>query len=183
MKKIILSTFATILIISVSFAQKEKQKNSEPQFKWYTIQEATKLCKTQPKKIFVDVYTDWCGWCSKMSATTFSDSIIKRYMAANFYPVKLNAEQKDTIVFNGNTYVNPDPHSPRSSHQLAVTLLKGQMSYPSFIILNEKLTVLTIIKGYQTSKELEPVLHYFAENAQEKMIYDKYLGSFKSSFK
>ncbi|MEI6122604.1 MAG: DUF255 domain-containing protein [Bacteroidota bacterium] len=182
MKKIIMSSLAILITISFSMAQKQQKKLTEIQFKWYTIEEATNLCKTHPKKIFIDIYTDWCGWCTKMTTTTFSDSIIKRYMALYYYPVKFNAEQKDTIAFNGNTYVNPNPNSPRSSHQLAISLLKGQMSYPSFIILNEKLEILNIIKGYRTSKELEPILHYFAENAQTKMVFEKYVLNFKGSF-
>ncbi len=35
--------------------------------KWLSWEEAAKLAETDknPKKIFVDVYTDWCGWCKK----------------------------------------------------------------------------------------------------------------------
>ena len=35
---------------------------------WLSWDEAVKRAQTDevPKKIFVDVYTDWCGWCKKM---------------------------------------------------------------------------------------------------------------------
>ncbi len=183
MKKITLISFALLFMISASFGQKKKQTETVAVFKWMTIEEAAALNKTHPKKIFIDVYTDWCGWCTKMVKETFSDSIIKQYMAENFYTVKLNAEQKDSIVFNGKTYRNPSANTPRSSHQLAISLLQGQMSYPSFIFLNEKLETLTMVKGYRTAKEFEPILHYYAENNKDKMTFDKYLETFKGSFK
>jgi len=118
-----------------------------------------------------------------MDASTFADSIIKSYMAQYYYPVKLNAERKDTVVFNGNTYVNPNPTSTRSSHQLAISLLQGRMTYPSFVILNEKFEILNTIMGYKTAKDLEPILHFFGENAYEKSTYQNYIGTFSGSVK
>ncbi|MCK9612099.1 MAG: DUF255 domain-containing protein [Bacteroidales bacterium] len=178
MKKILLTSLAILFVISFGFAQKNKTQV----FKWYTFEEAIKLNKKHPKKLFIDIYTDWCGWCKKMDASTFSDEIIKNYMKEHFYPVKLNAERKDTVVFNGNTYVNPNPNASRSSHQLAAALLQGRMSYPSFVILDEKLEILNTIMGYKSAKDLEPILHFFGEDAHEKLTYQKFIETFSGSF-
>lgn len=176
MKKIFLSLLSVMMLVSFTFAQ--KNKNKPVVFKWYSFEEALELNKKNPKKIFVDVFTDWCGWCKKMDASTFSDSIIKSYMAAHYYPVKLNAERKDTVLFNGSYYVNPSPESSRSTHQLATALLQGRLSYPSFVILNEKFEILNTIIGYKSAKELEPILHFFGDNAHEKTTYAKFLETF-----
>jgi len=181
MKKIAFTSLSILMLVSFTFAQKNKNKSVV--FKWYSFEEAVELNKKDPKKIFVDVFTDWCGWCKKMDASTFADSIIKSYMAQYYYPVKLNAERKDTVVFNGNTYVNPNPTSTRSSHQLAISLLQGRMTYPSFVILNEKFEILNTIMGYKTAKDLEPILHFFGENAYEKSTYQNYIGTFSGSVK
>ena len=71
---------------------------------WITWDEAVKLNASNPKKVFVDVYTDWCGWCKRMDATTFKDPKVVEYISNNYYAVKLDAEQKDDIVFQGNTF-------------------------------------------------------------------------------
>jgi len=44
-----------------------------------------------PKKLFIDVYTDWCGWCKKMDVSTFKNAEVIREMNENFYAVKLDA--------------------------------------------------------------------------------------------
>jgi len=79
--------------------------------------------------------------------------------------VKFNAERKDTVTFNDKQYMNPNPAGTRSSHQLASELLAGRMSYPSFILLDEKLNKITVVPGYRKAPEFESILHWIGENA------------------
>jgi thioredoxin-related protein len=149
--------------------------------KWLTFQEAEELNKKQPKKILIDVYTNWCGWCKKMDAETFTNPLIIDYVNKYYYAVKLNAEMKDSIVVNGKTYKNPG--GPKASHELAVALLNGKMSYPSFVYLDEGFNMLTPVPGYQTPKDLEPILKYFGENAYQSMKWPEYQKVFVSGLK
>jgi len=36
---------------------------AQNRIKWNTWEEAIEKSKKEKRKIFVDVYTDWCGWC------------------------------------------------------------------------------------------------------------------------
>ncbi|HTB31563.1 MAG TPA: DUF255 domain-containing protein, partial [Bacteroidia bacterium] len=40
---------------------------------WVNFDEAVKLNEKHPRKILIDVYTQWCGWCKKMDASTYTD--------------------------------------------------------------------------------------------------------------
>ena len=47
-------------------------------FKWYTVNEALTLQAQTGKKMFIDVYTTWCGPCKMLDANTFSNTEIKK---------------------------------------------------------------------------------------------------------
>ena len=40
---------------------------------WLTWEEAMEKMEVEKRKIFVEVYTDWCTWCRKMDETTLID--------------------------------------------------------------------------------------------------------------
>ena len=131
MKSIItlcISVFISIIIFAQTIAPTPNQVN------WMSFEEAIKLHEENPKTILIDMYTDWCGWCKKMDAETFSNPQIASYINANFYPVQFNAEGTDTVEYKGKSYVNLNT-GRRSSHQLAQELMGGRMSYPQLYIL------------------------------------------------
>jgi thioredoxin-related protein len=130
--------------------------------KWYSFAQAATLVRQTPKKILVDTYTDWCGWCKKMDATTYKDPRVVAYLNANFYPVKLNAEQKEDIILGKDT-LRFIPSGQRGYHQLAAILLNNQLGYPCTTLLNEKLQMVAIVPGYQTSLMLMPWLQYMVK--------------------
>lgn len=148
----------------------------EPTLKWYTWEEAAALNKTAPKKIFVDVYTDWCGWCKRMDRSTFSDPKVMEYMAANFYAVKLNAEQKADIQFNGETFKFVDNGGGRGVHTLAYALLDGKMGYPSMVYLNEKYERIMISPGYKEVDDMLKELKFAAEEKYKDTSWEDYRG-------
>ena len=99
---------------------KEDGKN----VKWMTFDEAieataqAQAAGKKPKKIFIDIYTDWCGWCKKMDSETFEYPPISAYLNAHFYPVKFNAEQKEMIQFAGKDFKFV-PNGRRGYHEIS----------------------------------------------------------------
>jgi thioredoxin-related protein len=126
-----------------------------------------KKLNSPPKKIFLDIYTGWCGWCKKMDATTFKNPVVVKAMNTYYYPVKLDAEMSDTITFNNHTFSNPNPKpikGRRGTHQLAASLLDNQMSYPSYVIMDENTSRMTIYKGYKKEGDMLSILTFFGTN-------------------
>jgi thioredoxin-related protein len=183
----VLTVILVTIVLNSSVAQNKNKEKKEPKvdkINWYSFEDAYQLNKKKQKKIFIDVYTDWCGWCKKMDAETFTNPVIIEYMSRHFYCVKLDAERKDTVIIDGVTFVNPSPSGKRASHQLAVELLKGKMSYPSYVFLNEKSQWMTVLAGYQPAKEFEIYLHYFGDGAYDKQIpFDDFKASFTGEIK
>lgn len=154
--------------------------NAQEEINWMSFEEAIAAIEEEPKHIFIDVYTDWCGWCKKMDASTFKDPVIVELMNEHYYAVKLDAEQKDTIFFMDNAFINPDPDGRRSTHQMAQALLKGKLSYPSFVFLNDKTEWLTVVNGYRKAPEMEMVLSYFGESIYEEKNWEQFMEGFVS---
>jgi thioredoxin-related protein len=141
--------------------------------KWMTIEEALEKSKTEKKKIFIDVYTDWCGWCKEMDKTTFKDPEIVSYLNEKYYAVKFNAEQTGDVVYQDKTY-KFKKQGGRGVHELAAQLLNNRLSYPSFVILNEQQEVIQPIPGYQNAQKLDIILHYFGTDNHKKTPWEKY---------
>lgn len=132
------------------------------------------------KKVYVDVYTQWCGWCKKLDATTFAHPEIIAYMNSVFLPVKLDAERTDTVRVNQQVFVNPGSASgKRGTHQIAVALLNGKMSYPSCTFLDEQGKVITVVPGYMDAGTFEALLHFIGEDAYKSMTWESFQDWFK----
>ena len=151
--------------------------SQDAKIKWYTFQEAIELNKKEPRKIFIDVYTDWCGWCKKMDANTFRNHKIIKILNERFYAVKFNAEQKQDILFNGKTF-KFIANGRRGYHELAAALLNNKLSYPSIAYLNEDNQLLTSVPGYQTPESLEPILMFLSEDAFKTETFQSYKKKF-----
>lgn len=133
------------------------------------------------KKIFIDMYTGWCGWCKRMDGTTFKDANIVKYMNENYYNIKFDAESRDTINFNNHQFTNSEPsfiksnpNSRGKTHLFAHSLLDGSLSYPSYVILDENLSRLMIYKGFKDAETLFGILLFFSTNQYK--FYHNYLN-------
>ncbi len=171
--------FRILLILASVLFGFEINAQSVPKIKWYTIQEAEALSKQNPKKIMIDVYTDWCGWCKKMDAETFSNPVIAEFVNNNYYAVKLNAESTEDITFKGYTYKFVEQNG-KGYHELAAGLLNGRLSFPSIAYLNEKLELLGAVPGYKGPADMESLLNYIAEEKFLTQSLSEYQQTFKS---
>lgn len=168
-----------ILFINASFSTWAQEE-----IRWMTWDEmvAQREKDEVKKKVFIDFTTGWCGWCKKMDATTFMDPSIIQYMNEKYYPVKFDAETRDTIEFNGHSFTNSEPSFIKSApnargktHWFAYSILDGAMSYPSYVLLDENLTRLSIYPGYKSQEELIGILVFFASNQYK--YYHNYLNN------
>lgn len=172
----------TVLIISlVTFSVTPLAAQNGGKVQWYTIEEAEKLAERSPRPLFIDTYTDWCSWCKKLDSDTFSNPVIAEILNTKFYAVKFNAEGKDAVTFKGNKFINDGKNG--KTHQLAIALLQGKMGYPSVVFFNEKIELLTVVPGYKTAKDMEPILVFFADKVYESKKFDEFTASFKGLVK
>lgn len=147
---------------------------------WMSWDQAVERAQTDenPKKIFIDVYTDWCGWCKKMDKDTFQHPDVATYMADNFYMVKMDGEGKEPIEFKGQTY-NFVPSGRKGYHEFTAALMQGRMSYPTTIFLDEEMNMLSPVPGYQKPEPFLNIARYFGDNIYLEKDWQTYSGQSK----
>jgi thioredoxin-related protein len=186
-KKILLAlSVATLVVLAESFINTIQAPADELKgpVHWYTFSEAVALQKKKPKMILVDVYTSWCGPCKLMSANTFGNEVIAKYLNENFYPVKFNAETRDSVAFNGAVFKNRNPKgTPRPVHDFAASILDGKLVYPSVVFLNENIQRVQIVTGYYKADQFEPMMKFFGSGKYKDTKYEDFQKSFVPEIK
>ncbi len=149
--------------------------------KWMSFEQAVEKSKTEKRKIFIDVYTDWCGWCKVMDKNTFSEAEVAKILNEKFYPVKLDAEQTADITFQGTTFKFV-PYGNKGTHQLAMALLNNQMSYPTVVFLNDDFSMIQPLAGYQKAEEFHKIAQFIGEDHFKKMKWTEFQAVYKSPY-
>lgn len=176
-----MKTFSILFLLAIiSFSFKTKETvDAENEINWMSWEQVQEAQKKEPKKVFVDVYTNWCGWCKRMDATTFKSQEVVNYINEHYYAVKFDAEQRETIVFKGRKYHYTKSGS-RGYNELATSLLSGTMSFPMTVFLDENLDVLTTVNGFLEPKDIDPIISFFATDSFLKQKWSQYEKNYKS---
>ncbi len=130
-------------------------------FSQNAFEDALKKAAAENKRVVVDVYTDWCGWCKKMDAEAYSNDEVKKLLEENFVVYKLNAEGKDKLTYNGKKYTEEE-----LSYYFEV------FSFPTTIFLEPDGKVISFkydnypmknIPGYVKTDEFKKLLIFFRD--------------------
>lgn len=158
------------------------------QVNWMTMEEALVAQKKEPKKIFMDVYTTWCGPCKLLDKNTFSDKNVIEYLNKHYYSVKFNAEGNDPIHYKDFTYTNPnyqEGRKGRNSQHLLAHALKVN-AYPTVVFFKENGDLIQAVPGYRTPPQLEIFLKMISSDDYLEITtaeaWEKYQKDFKSTF-
>ncbi len=169
--------FIVLLMTLVGWGQSVPPEPHPPQgasaVQWLSWSEAMERFEKEPRKIFLDVYTKWCGWCKRMDAKTFQDPNIAAYLNEHYYPVKFDAEYSEELSFKGKAY-RFVRSGRRGFHQLAFELTGGRLSFPTSVFLDENLSVIQSIPGYMEPPAFEQIITYFAEDHYKRVPWGVY---------
>ena len=140
---------------------------------WMTFEQAIEAQKENPKKIIMDVYTDWCGPCKLMDKRTFQNRDVAAYISEHYYAVKFNAEGEETIKYYGDTFTNPnyDPAKKGRNATHQFTQFLGVKGYPTVVFISETGDLITPVVGYQNPQQLELYLKMIKQG--DYMVFTK----------
>ena len=99
-----------------------------------TWEEALAKAEKENKLIFLDAYTDWCGWCKRLDATTLKDKAVGEFFNKNFVNVHMEMEKSKD--------------GPRLAKKMAIR------GYPALFFINGKEEVKHFVAGYVKADRL-----------------------------
>lgn len=184
MKTLRFTLFAVVsLFLLSSHSAKTQPANAfagkpATQINWMSWEEAMELTKKEKRKILLDVYTDWCKWCKQMESTTFQQPEIARYINEHYYPVKFDAEQRNELEYRKKVYKYVK-NGQVGYHELAAELLRGRLSYPALVFMDEDLNVIQSFNGFKTAQQLEQIASYFATDEYKRTPWSNFQKNFK----
>jgi len=136
---------------------------SETSLKWRSFNDGIAEAKSSKKKVLIDVYTDWCVWCKRMDANTYSDAGVAEYLRKHYVLVKLDAESDKKLTYKNTVY---------TERELAAAF--GVSGYPSTLFLKSDAEPITIYPGYADAKQFKKVLSFIAEDYYLTKKFEEY---------
>lgn len=129
-------------LISTAFTTRPEKNVSRMneggiEFKKSTFEEALKEAKKTGKLIFIDAYTEWCGPCKKMAATSFLDAEVAKLYNSKFINLKIEMEKS--------------ADGPSIAQRYSV------VAYPTLLFINGDGKVVKHSVGFQTAEQLTAI--------------------------
>jgi thioredoxin-related protein len=122
---------------------------AEVHFKDLSFDAAKKLALKEKKKIMVDFYTDWCGWCKVLDRKTYSDEAVGKAADANFISIKIDAEKGEGVAL---------------AKQFQIS------GYPTILFLSADGKEIDRVVGYQDASRFERSLSLAASGGTKAIL-------------
>ena len=168
--------FALLLLVSISSSYGQK-------INWLTFEQALDLQKKEPKKIFMDVYTEWCAPCKVMDKVTFQNENVVAYVNDNFYAVKFNGEGNEEFKFMGEQYSNPEFRPSRRVNKMhQFTQFLGVQGYPTIVFFDSDGSPIFPVMGFMTVDNLEIYLKLVLSEDYKKVTTKEQMTEYIDSF-
>jgi len=170
---------AAMLLPAITASAGDGDNPKDQEVHWISFEMLEQKMKEEPRKVLVDVYTSWCGWCKVMDKKTYSNPKVIQYINEHFYAVKFDAEQKAPVQFIGQTW---EYDASKKSNRLAAELLQGKMSYPTTVIMGQDLKSVNPIPGYLEVPQMEMILKYIGGDKDKTVTWADWQKDFKAEW-
>ena len=164
--KTLISLLVLCVFLATVGAAGEKADTSKAKvelLKWTSFNAGLAEAKKNDKKILVDFYTDWCGWCKRLDKDTYGNDKVAGYLKDKYVAIKVNAESGDTVRYKNKVY---------SQSQLAQSF--GVSGYPTIVFFDSNGDVINSLPGYLPPERFLPVIQFIGENQYKKMSWEEY---------
>jgi thioredoxin-related protein len=124
---------------------------------WKPFDKGMKDAAANKKYGFIDVYTDWCGYCKLLESQTLRSPNVMVELQKNFVSIKLNAESDEVITYKG-----------KKTTQRELAAMWGVEGFPTMLFLNSKGDIIGSYASFAEADLMLNLLRYISSGAREK---------------
>lgn len=132
---------------------------------WYPMEEAQQLAAENEKKVLIFAEAEWCTYCKKMYKEVFPKQSVQDSLKKYYYPVKVDIESDEEIVFNERTTTG---RQFAREHRITGT--------PTTFFVESDGNILGIQPGFIPANIFEKLLAYVGSDAHREMEFEEYAG-------
>lgn len=167
-------------VLSVTISLSLSSQTIKDSIQWISIEEAAEKFEENQKPVMFYFYLNDCDSCREQEKTTFSNPEVANYINILFYPVKIDAESKDSLkFFDGNYYHNTGKYG--KVHDLAFKLIGTKDTFPSLVLFSRRAAG-RAFNGYKDRDEIFRVLIYYAEDIDLHTEFDDWYKYHKKGY-
>lgn len=158
-------------MLTLAFSNENVQHTAGSEVDWKDFEKGIELAQKEDKKVFIDVYTDWCGYCKKMDKNTFTDDKVVELLNKHFVAIKLDAESKKTVSYKGKEM---------SKREVAGKVFRVQ-GFPTTVYLDSDISMLSKpLSGYLSPKTARMVLTFYGKDIYKKQSWEAFKKEYKN---
>lgn len=120
---------------------------------WISFSSALQTGDATGRPTMVFVYADWCGWCRKTFAETFTNPAIIEQLNQDFQVVKLNTDSAEPVLAMGDQIV--------TERDLSAVL--GATALPTYVFLSAEGKPVGKLQGFYAAEDLSSELASVSE--------------------
>lgn len=166
LKRFVAPLVVVLSVVSVSFAQTEIGLDTTRTASWSSFEEAVEHASKSGKKILIDVYAPWCGWCRRMQQEAYVDAKIVTFLDQTFEIARLNVDDSESsLEFMGMTF---------TPQELGYAF--GAEGTPTTIFLDQEGNYITRLPGYVDPSTFYQVITYIGSDAYHTQTLEQFIA-------
>lgn len=160
------SVFFILVFFWAAFTTQDVAAQKNAAFEYQTLTEAQKLAKAEGKKVVIDFYAQWCGFCKKMEREVYTADSVGKTMNAYFHFVRVDIESDEKLTYNGRSF---------TMQELAGGF--GIRSTPTFLFLDDQGKIIGSQPGYMAGTLFGEVLSFVGSDAYKTQKFEDFSKS------
>jgi len=153
-----------LILLTSAFTFITVHAGGNTELKWRKFNAGLSEAKKTKKKIFVDVYTDWCKWCKKLDAEVYSDQKVVDYINKYYIPVKMNGESSDSVHFKNQSFT-----------EATLSQAFGVSGFPTLIFLASNGEPIDKIGSFLPKDQFLQVAEFIGEDYYKNKKWDDFI--------